>query len=84
MKELVKSSNVEAIDYSKADDVLKIWFKNGSLYKYVNVEIATYIAMIKSDSIGKYYNNFIKGKYKGAKIKGKDVNYNDFKNLFYD
>lgn len=84
MKENVESSNIEAIDYSKSNRVLKIWFKNGSLYKYNDVNLQTYKQLKEATSVGKFYNNVIKGKFRGEKLKGKDLNYNTFNDLFYD
>lgn len=84
MKESVVSSNIEAIDYSKSQRFLKIWFKNGSVYKYNDIDLETYKLLKEATSVGKFYNNVIKGKYRGVKLKEKDVNYNSFRNLFYD
>lgn len=62
----VDSSNIESIGYEKNDLIVE--FKNGNTYKYFNVEKTLYEAFLKSDSKGKFLNNFIKNNYKYSKM----------------
>ncbi len=52
MKEAVKSSNVEAMDYDKKRKVLTIFFKNGGTYEYENVTEAMKERLRTSGSFG--------------------------------
>lgn len=62
----VKSSNIKSIGYEK--NVLEIEFHSGGIYKYSKVGEEIYKAMIESDSIGKYFHQYIKGQFDCDKV----------------
>ena len=61
----VSSSNVEAIGYDEANQVLYVRFiKNNSLYCYQGVPIAEFYGLQNAPSVGGYLNqNIKKGPY---------------------
>lgn len=64
----VDSSSVDSVGHSIFDNVLVVEFENGKyLYAYYDVPRSEYRNMLKSDSIGKYFNENIKGTYKAEK-----------------
>ena len=64
----VESSFIDSIGYSDDDRILQIRFSTGGLYNYYNVEPYIYTAIMKADSKGSYFNEYIKGVYAYEKI----------------
>ncbi|MBS3901837.1 MAG: KTSC domain-containing protein [Dethiobacter sp.] len=60
----VSSSNVQAIGYDEANQVLYVRFNNNSLYCYQGVPIAEFDGLQNASSKGTYLNaNIKKGPY---------------------
>lgn len=66
MKE-VKSSNVSAIGYNLETKTLFVHFLGGDKYQYHEVPESVYDAFEHAASIGKFHNQFIKGKFRFTK-----------------
>ncbi len=64
----VNSSTIEAIGYDEASGKLRVKFKSGALYEYLNVPHYVYQAVMEADSIGKALNSEVKGIYDYFKI----------------
>lgn len=64
----IDSSMANAVGYSDDEQVLQIEFQNGAVYQYLGVTRATWQELQSTDSIGKFYNQEIKGKYDGDRI----------------
>lgn len=62
-----ESSNIAQIAYDEANQVLKIEFKNGSLYDYFDVPENVYEGMRNAPSKGQYLAQKIKGIYRYAR-----------------
>ncbi|WP_013335106.1 KTSC domain-containing protein [Gloeothece verrucosa] len=62
------SSNIEAIGYESSLRVLQVEFKNGSIYRYFDVPFVKFAQLIKSDSVGQYFNREIKSDYRYEKV----------------
>lgn len=67
-KNLVTSSNIEAIGYSSDYQILRVWFLNGSVYDYLNVPEVEYESLKTAPSFGIYLNKNIKGTYSYSKV----------------
>lgn len=67
--ELSNSSNIESAVYNRTNKVLRITFKNGSVYDYAGVGIREANNFEKAESAGKFFAEFIKGKKDTTKIK---------------
>ena len=70
----VKSTNVSTLGYNSIKKLLHVEFHNGSVYEYENVPKNLYDEIIKNKessifSVGKYFANNIKNKYKFKKLK---------------
>ena len=64
----VESSAIDSVGHSITGNVLVIKFKEGQyLYAYYDVPRSEYRNMIKSDSIGRYFNENIEGNYEVKK-----------------
>lgn len=64
----VSSSNIAAIGYDPATEVLEVEFLNNSVYQYFNVPSVVYEALMSAPSHGVYLNANIKGQYQYERI----------------
>lgn len=65
----VDSTCFESIGYDKSNDILVVKFlESGSVYIYYEVPVSVYKELRSADSIGGYYNNYIKGQYISERI----------------
>ena len=60
---LVNSSNLHMIGYDSEEQVLRVMFKNGTIYDYQNVPPAMYQALNLAASKGVFFSRFIKNKF---------------------
>lgn len=64
----VKSTNIFAVGYDRANKVLKVEFRNGNVYEYYEVPHDIYIAFMNAESKGKFGKNYIFYKYKYKQV----------------
>ena len=66
----VKSSNLEFVEYIADKKELRIWFLNdrNAVYAYADVSQEVYDELIKASSIGGFFKDHIKFKYRFNKI----------------
>lgn len=57
------SSNLAAAGYDPATQVLRVQFKNGSIYDYSQVHPEIANGLFSADSAGQYLHQQIKGRY---------------------
>lgn len=62
----VVSSNISEVGHE--GDTLYLRFNSGCCYSYSGVSFSVYQSMIKSESCGKFFHQFIKGKYHYVKL----------------
>lgn len=65
---LVESSNINKIKFDLNSQNLSINFKPNNTYEYKSVPYWIWEGFIGSESKGKYFHTFIKGKYETIKI----------------
>jgi hypothetical protein len=63
MKTTVASSMIAAIEYNQETMELIVHWVKGGQQSYYNVPKEVHDAFITADSVGKFYNSNIKGKY---------------------
>ncbi len=68
MQTTLNSSNLASAEYDADKQVLIIQFHNGTRYAYQDVPLRVFLELEKSESPGKYFNSFVRGKYGSAKI----------------
>lgn len=61
--EAVGSSNLEAVLYKPADQILLIRFKSSAVYIYSEVPRRVYDGLMNAGSKGKFHHNSIKGQF---------------------
>lgn len=64
--ETPESSNIEMFAWEAG--LLRVCFKNGSMYDYFEVPVSVYEEMKKADSKGKFLNGNLKGKFRTLKV----------------
>ena len=64
----VASTMASAIGYDSENEVLQIEFNSGAVYQYSDIDEDTWEECKSSDALGKFYNQYIKGKYQSQRI----------------
>lgn len=64
----VNSSDLSEVGYDADNNLLIVEFKNGNVYQYGLVPQEVFDGLISAESVGKYFNQFIKGNYSYSKI----------------
>ena len=57
----VKSSAIQAVGYHEPSKTLRIKFTGGAVHEYPNVDADTHAALMGADSIGKHFNQNLRG-----------------------
>jgi uncharacterized protein len=65
----VESENLSHVSYDPSSQVLTVEFHRGGAYQYHGVPIATYETLLRSASVGDYFANHIKGRYRTHKLR---------------
>ena len=66
--EKLKSSNLDGYDYNQSTKELEITFKNGTTYKYKDVDPTVIAGLLDAPSCGSYFAQNIKNSYKFEKV----------------
>ena len=66
----VESSSLLTIGFAREARVLEIEFRSGAAYRYLGVPPAVFEELKKAESKGRYFAQFIRGKYDFQRIKG--------------
>jgi hypothetical protein len=59
----VASRNIAYVGYDQEKLLLLVQFRNGRTYEYYNVPEEVYAHLMGSQSLGKYFENFIRRRY---------------------
>lgn len=65
----VESSAVATIGYSKRLNALEIEFRNGLIYRYLQVPPPIYRDLISAESKARFYHQHVRGKYRCLRVK---------------
>jgi len=77
VEKIVKSSMIKRIaskdeNNETFESTLEVEFNNGAVWHYFKVPNKKINALAKAESVGKYFNAEIRGKYEEYKIKARD------------
>jgi hypothetical protein len=64
----VDSSSVRSVGYDPATFELEIEFRNGRVYRYLQVPVAAYRLLLQAPSIGEYVNTVIKPRFEAKAV----------------
>lgn len=67
----VPSSNIEAVGH--VGTKLRVRFKGGATYEYAGVSEDLFAELVTAESVGKFVNAEIKGKYDSRKLEAEEV-----------
>jgi KTSC domain len=65
----VESSAVATVGYSKKLHALEIEFRNGAIYRYLDVEPEIYEALLKAQLKARFYDDNIRHKYRSLHVR---------------
>lgn len=68
-REPVQSTALAAVGYSKRLHALEIEFRNGAIYRYLNVDPAIYHQLMMAPSKTRYYDEKIRRKYRSLHVR---------------
>jgi hypothetical protein len=68
-REPIASSAITAVGYSKHLHALEIEFRNGAIYRYLNVPPSVHGALISAPSKTRFYDENIRGKYRSVHVR---------------
>ena len=57
----VRSSNIAAVGYDKEAEELEVHFHSGAVYRYENVEVDLLEELVSAPSVGRTFNERVKG-----------------------
>ena len=68
-RELVISTAIRSIGYSKRRHILEIEFVNGAVYRYDQVTPTVHRELMAAESKARYYDAKIKGNYSSVRVR---------------
>jgi hypothetical protein len=70
-REPVGSSALVTVGYSRSLHALEIEFRDGRVYRYLEVPLRQYRELLSADSKARYYNHYIRGKFHCLRVRPK-------------
>jgi hypothetical protein len=70
-RESVDSSALATVGYSKRLRALEIEFRDGLVYRYLEVPLPIYRELLSAESKARFYNRQVRGKYRCLRVKSK-------------
>lgn len=67
----VESSALAAVGYSKRMRALEIEFRDGLIYRYLQVPPPLHRDLMEAESKARFYNKHIRGKYRALRVQSK-------------
>ena len=68
-RDAVQSTALASVGYSKHLRALEIEFRNGAIYRYLNVEPATYHGLMIAPSKARFYDEKIRHRYRSLHVR---------------
>jgi lysyl-tRNA synthetase class 2 len=67
--EAVESSVLLSVGYDAERRILKVRFRNGRVYAYLDVPPHVHRQLLAAESLGRYLNEFIKPQYRAVRVR---------------
>lgn len=67
-RQAVTSGNLAEVGYDPNLEILEVQFRHGGVYQYYNVPPFMNERLMTADSLGRFFNTEIKGRYPEAKM----------------
>ena len=68
-RDAVQSTALASVGYSRRLHALEIEFRNGAIYRYLNVDPATYHELMIAPSKARFYDEKIRRKYRSLHVR---------------
>lgn len=68
----VDSSSIAAIGYDRQARLLHVEFRSGARYRYREVPEAVFAAFLNAESKGRYFAQYVRGKFAYERIEGRE------------
>jgi hypothetical protein len=68
-REPVQSTALASVGYSKRLHALEIEFRNGAIYRYLEVPAAVYRSLMNASSKARFYDENIRHKYRSLHVR---------------
>jgi KTSC domain len=68
-RDVVQSTALASVGYSRRLRALEIEFRNGAIYRYLNVDPATYHSLMIAPSKARFYDEHIRRKFRSVHVK---------------
>lgn len=68
-RDVVQSTALASVGYSKRLRALEIEFKNGAIYRYLDVSPAIYHGLMSAPSKARYYDDNIRRKFRSVHVR---------------
>lgn len=68
-REPVQSTAIASVGYSRRLHALEIEFKNGAIYRYLEVDRSTYHGLMSAPSKTRFYHEKIRSKYRSLHVR---------------
>ena len=64
-----RSSRIKKAEFYQEENTLVLYFNDGTIYEYNEIAHSVFLKMVSAKSVGKYFNEKIRGHYDFDKIK---------------
>jgi hypothetical protein len=68
-REAIQSTAIASVGYSKRLHALEIEFRNGAIYRYLDVELSVYHDLMSARSKARFYDENVRGKYQRLHVR---------------
>jgi hypothetical protein len=72
-RQLVQSTAIGKVGYSKRRHILEIEFVNGAIYRYLDVPIAVYRDLMSAESKARFYDSNIRKHYRSVLVRQRQM-----------
>ena len=69
----VNSSSLASIGHSADDNILIVEFKNGSIYRYLEVPAHAYDDLVNAESKGAHFNRFVRSRFAFERVPPRSI-----------
>ena len=64
----VESTTLAVVAYDEAREVLQLEFRSRTVYRYFGVPARVYEGLLRAQSLGRYFNAEIRGRFRHARV----------------
>jgi hypothetical protein len=69
LRQDVQSSELRCVGYEEPTRLLEVEFHSGEIYRYFGVPARLVLELLEADSIGRFFNAYIRSKFEFEKVR---------------